>query len=191
MSFFLGRCSLLIRSYAGGRLQLNRSTKPDLLQKWYARRKPSSRKLKSTRKNWTCWWQVSMILYSLWIMLTLSQADISEPPITISQLAVQQERIKKREADIKAKRAKIRAFHGLPPVRLYVYFGKPSADSYKPEPECGTHAIERSAWWADGADQTERAHSWQDGRRRLITPPLWFYQTHRIVNWVSYLTRFP
>lgn len=102
--------------------------------------------------------------------MTLSQAHISEPPITISQLAAQQERIKKREVDIKAKRAKIRAFHGLPPVRLYVYIGKLYADSFKIEPKCGTHATERSTRRADGADQAERAHSWQNGRRRLITP---------------------
>ncbi|KZP30273.1 hypothetical protein FIBSPDRAFT_908043 [Athelia psychrophila] len=48
-------------------------------------------------------------------VLILPQIQVEEPPVTISQLAAQQERIKKREADIKAKRTKIRAFQGLPP----------------------------------------------------------------------------
>lgn len=46
------------------------------------------------------------------------QVHVEEPPVTITQIVAQHERIKKREADIKAKRAKIRAFRGLPPVRL-------------------------------------------------------------------------
>ena len=42
---------------------------------------------------------------------------MEEPAVTVTQLAAQHERIHKKEADIKAKRAKIRAFQGLPPVR--------------------------------------------------------------------------
>jgi len=41
--------------------------------------------------------------------------EVDEPPVIVSQLANQLERICKRETDIKAKRAKIRAFQGLPP----------------------------------------------------------------------------
>ncbi|KAF7978963.1 hypothetical protein HWV62_44201 [Athelia sp. TMB] len=40
---------------------------------------------------------------------------VEDPPVTITQLSAQHERIKKQEADIKAKRAKLRAFKGLPP----------------------------------------------------------------------------
>lgn len=41
-----------------------------------------------------------------------------DPPVTITELASQHDHVRKREADIKAKRAKIQAFQGLPPVRL-------------------------------------------------------------------------
>lgn len=45
---------------------------------------------------------------------------MEEPAVTVTQLAAQRERIRKKEADIKIKRAKIRAFQGLPPVRCYL-----------------------------------------------------------------------
>lgn len=41
-----------------------------------------------------------------------------EPTVTITELTAQRERVRKREADIKTKRAKIKAFQGLPPVRV-------------------------------------------------------------------------
>ncbi|KZT24661.1 hypothetical protein NEOLEDRAFT_1134699 [Neolentinus lepideus HHB14362 ss-1] len=43
-------------------------------------------------------------------------AQMPEPlPVTVSDILDQRERIRKREQDLKAKQAKIRAFKGLPP----------------------------------------------------------------------------
>jgi len=38
-----------------------------------------------------------------------------EPTVTVTELAAQQERIRKKEQEVKAKKAKIKAFQGLPP----------------------------------------------------------------------------
>lgn len=38
------------------------------------------------------------------------------PPVTVSKLTKQQEKNKLKEQELKAKRAKIKAFQGLPPV---------------------------------------------------------------------------
>jgi HAUS augmin-like complex subunit 1 len=40
----------------------------------------------------------------------------TEPDITVTQLLTQQDRLRKKEQEIKSKRAKIKAFQGLPPV---------------------------------------------------------------------------
>ncbi|KAG7440075.1 uncharacterized protein BT62DRAFT_957389 [Guyanagaster necrorhizus] len=45
----------------------------------------------------------------------LSALPISEPPVTISDLIAQSDRIKQRKEQIKAKRSKIKAFKGVPP----------------------------------------------------------------------------
>lgn len=47
------------------------------------------------------------------------------PPVTVSKLTKQQEKIKSKEQELKTKRAKIKAFQGLPPVRYY-YLTSPS-----------------------------------------------------------------
>lgn len=70
------------------------------------------------RKSWTPWWFALQFLDYLKSQ-NQNQVDMVDPPVTITELASQHDRVRKREADIKAKRAKIQAFQGLPPVCLW------------------------------------------------------------------------
>jgi HAUS augmin-like complex subunit 1 len=57
-----------------------------------------------------------------------------EPTVTVTELAAQQERIRKKEQEVKAKKAKIKAFQGLPPVRASSsYFLPAISDFYHAE----------------------------------------------------------
>jgi len=50
--------------------------------------------------------------------------------VTVTALVAQQERIRKQEQEIKAKKAKIKAFQGLSPVRplsAFMHLGLPPA----------------------------------------------------------------
>jgi len=50
-----------------------------------------------------------------------------KPLVTVMDLTAQQERIREKEQNLKLKRAKIRAFQGLPPVRRLLRDSGPSA----------------------------------------------------------------
>jgi hypothetical protein len=89
----------------------------------------------------------------------------AEPIITITQLIDQQDQLRRKEQDIKAKRAKIKVFQGLPPVRTPAMLKKDPV-IMRPlvsEPRLGPNGAAQSPTRADEADPLEGGVASQDG----------------------------
>lgn len=153
-----------------------------------------SKKLKSITKNWNRYSWVPILSIFTYDLYPYIFPKVEEPvrvSITVNQLLEQKEKNQVRERELKEKRAKIKAFQGLPPVSILFmkasHFNKNDLLNVLdfllllihslifPElGTCTTRTAHRSSK-ADGADPTTRASFRQNGwQRRLIKNNLKF-----------------